>query len=264
MDNLYSHHDSVLLKQNIDKINEQIKIKSLELFKPSVDIKLKVHNLILTYIKNNKRKVYGGYAINKLLQSKGVPSIYKDYEIPDIDFYSPDPNHDIIKLCNFLVDNISDNVGEYKVSAREAKHPNTYSVFVNFELYCDITYVPKNIYNKMPFITIDDIYYIHPNFILIDCLKIMTDPIYSYWRIEKAFSRLISLQENFPVAKFIKPISIGTSDNDQLINKSFDNILQSIKNKDIILVGFYAYNYFMRASKFWEVNRKLSAINILI
>ncbi len=258
MDNLYNHHDSILLKQNIDKITEQIKIQSLSLFKPSVDIKLKIHDLILAYIRDNKRKIYGGYAINKLLQTKGVPSIYKEYEIPDIDFYSPDPNHDVIKLCNSLVDTFTD----LKVSAREAKHPNTYSIFVNFELYCDITYMPKNVYNKLPFVTIDNIIYTHPNFILIDCLKIMTDPIYSYWRIEKAFSRLILLQEHFPVAKFIKPINIGTSDNYKVVAKTHDNILASIQNKDIIIVGFYAYNYFLKISRFWEANRKISQVDI--
>jgi hypothetical protein len=30
------------------------------------------------FIKNNKRKVYGGYAVNQLLVSKGCEPIYKD------------------------------------------------------------------------------------------------------------------------------------------------------------------------------------------
>ncbi len=257
MDKMFSNTDSSLLKANIERINEQIKMKQNDIFKPTLEERLKIHNIILDYIKKHKRKVYGGYAVNKLLISKGCEPIYKDYEVPDIDFYSIDPNSDVINLCNILFDS-----GYTRVSAREAKHQNTYSIFVNFDLYCDITYMPSNIYKKTPYITIEDIIYVNPNFMIIDYLRMITDPLNSYWRIEKSFSRLIKLLEYFPLPRFNKEIEIGETDNDEHIKNSIDIILDDIKNKDIVVVGFYAYNYFLEKSKFTEKNKKIKSLNI--
>jgi hypothetical protein len=257
MDNLFSNTDSSLLKTNIERINDQIKLKQNDIFKPTLHERLKIHNIILDFIKKNKRKVYGGYAVNKLLISKGCEPIYKDHEIPDIDFYSIDPNSDVIILCNLLFDS-----GYTRVSAREAKHQNTYSIFVNFDLYCDITYMPSNIYKKTPYITIEDIIYVNPNFMIIDYLRMITDPLNSYWRIEKSFSRLIKLLEYFPLCKFNKEIEIGETENDFHIKNSIDIILDNIKNKDIIVTGFYAYNYFLEKSKFTEKNKKIKKLNV--
>jgi hypothetical protein len=257
MDKLFTTHDASLLKSNIDRINEQIKLKQNDIFKPNLQERFKIHNIILDFIKMNKRKVYGGYAVNQLLVSKGCDPIYKDYEVPDIDFYSSDPNSDVIKLCNILFDS-----GYTRVSAREAKHQNTYSIFVNFDLYCDITYMPTNIYKKVPYIIVEDIVYVNPNFMIIDYLRMITDPLNSYWRIEKSFSRLIKLLETFPLPKFNKEIYIGETDNDATIQNAIDIILDDIKNKDIVVVGFYAYNYFLEKSKFTEKNKSIKKINV--
>jgi hypothetical protein len=257
MDNMFSNVDSSLLKANIERINDQIKLKQNDIYKPTLQERLKIHNIILDFIKKNKRKVYGGYAVNQLLVSKGCEPIYKDYEVSDIDFYSIDPNSDVINLCNILFDS-----GYTRVSAREAKHQNTYSIFVNFDLYCDITYMPSNIYKKIPYITIENIIYVNPNFMIIDYLRMITDPLNSYWRIEKSFSRLIKLLEFFPLPRFNKEIEIGESDNDFHIKNSIKIILDDIKNKDIVVVGFYAYNYFLEKSKFTDKNKKIKSLNI--
>jgi hypothetical protein len=97
---------------------------------------------------------------------------------------------------------------------------------------------------------------------IIDYLKMITDPMGSYWRIEKSFDRLLKMQTYYPLPKFTKPIDIGESENDEIIKQSLDIILNEITNKDIIIVGFYAYNYFLEKSKFYEKNRKISKINI--
>jgi hypothetical protein len=257
MNELFTNHDAHILKINIDNINKEIKIKQNDIFKPTLQERLKIHNIILDFIKQNKRKVYGGYALNKLLISKGCEPIYKDYEVPDIDFYSIDPNSDVIKLCNILFD-----AGYTKLNAREAKHQNTYSIFVNFDLYCDITYMPTNIYKKTPYIIFEDIVYASPAFMIIDYLRMITDPLNSYWRIEKSFSRLIKLLEIFPFAKFNKEIEISETDNDSNIQNAIDIILEDIKNKDIVVVGFYAYNYYLEKSKFSEKNKKIKKLNV--
>ena len=163
---LITNKDMKLIKENLDNINKSIKKKIIDIFEPTVANRKKIYNFIKSYIKDNERKIYGGYTLNELIKLKNKKDkIYDFDDFPDIDFYSYDPNSDIINICNKIYD-----MGFKKVNGREAKHKNTYSIFVNYELYCDITYVPKNIYNRMPFIEIEVINYIHPHFMVIDYL----------------------------------------------------------------------------------------------
>ena len=48
------------------------------------------------------------------------------------------------------------------VQASEAQHSGTFTIFANFEKYCDITYVPKLIYNNMPTINVNGFRIINP------------------------------------------------------------------------------------------------------
>jgi hypothetical protein len=248
---LYSQSDIKLLGDNINEINDRIERKQLELYEPSKDERVKVTDLILDFIKRNKRKVYGGFALNKLVINKNKDdAIYKDFQTPDVDFYSPQPIEDLIQLCNELSDS-----GLKRVMGREGKHKDTYNIFVNFQLYCDISYVPKNIYNRMPFVEIDKINYIHPYFMVIDYLRMITDPLASYWRIEKSLKRMILLQKHYPLPNVDKPIQVidSTPDLDRasgFINKYL------INRKSIINIGFYAYNYFVTKSETKNKNIK--------
>ena len=84
-------------------------------------------DLILNFIKKNKRKVYGGFAMNKLIVNKNKDdAIYKDFQTPDVDFYSPQPIEDLIQLCNEISDG-----GLRRVMGREGKHKDTYNIFVS-------------------------------------------------------------------------------------------------------------------------------------
>jgi hypothetical protein len=251
-DTIYNFTDVNMLYQNIHNITDNInKIKS-RLYPPSFEEKLKIRQIILDYIKEKKKKIYGGYALDKLLINKKYESIYKEYEIPDIDFYSIDPNTDIIELCNKF------HELTYKVTAREAKHQNTYSIFVNYDLYCDITYAPSCVYNAIPTLNIDGFYYVNPNFMIIDYLKILTDPLSSYWRLEKSFERLCLLEEAYPLPKFTKEIEINSTEDDKLIRDGIDKILNQIKDiNDIVIVGFYAYLYYLKISKLSSKNKNL-------
>jgi len=241
---LYLQSDIKLLGDNINEINDRIERKQLEMYEPTKDERIKVTNLIISFIKRNKRKIYGGFAMNKLIINKNKDNaIYKDFQTPDVDFYSFQPIEDLIQLCNEI-----SYAGLKRVMGREGKHKDTYNIFVNFQLYCDITYVPKNIYNRMPFVEIEGINYIHPYFMVIDYLRMITDPLASYWRIEKSLKRMILLQKHYPLPNIDKPIQVidTTPDLDrtsQLISKYLVN------RKSIINIGFYAYNYFVMKSE---------------
>lgn len=240
---LYKSSDIALLNDNINKITEQIARKKLEIFEPTKTERDKVMNIILDFIKDNKRKVYGGYALNELIKDKKPQdAIYKDYDTPDIDFYSPDPINDIINLCDKLF-----KAGLKPVLGKEALHKDTYSIFINYTLYCDISYVPKNIYHKMPFKEINYINYIHPHFMLIDYLRMIADPLVSYWRIEKAFKRLYLLNNLYPLPHVKN--NIKTPKPDDNINYALNIILDYLKTKSsCVVIGLYAFNHYLESS----------------
>jgi hypothetical protein len=245
---MYSISDVNLLEKNWDSITQEILEQKYILMEPSLEEKKQVHSIILNYIIDNKRKVYGGFCLYELIKLKNINDAYQIYKpnmIPDIDFYSPDPMTDIISICDILY-----KKGYKHVISREALHHETYNISVNCVNYCDITYVPKNIYNKIPFRENNGIMLTHPHFLVIDYLRIMNDPQNSYWKFDndlKPFKRYLLLQKYYPMPQLTSDtmniiFECGTSDIEAALNNIFEFLLD---NKEVIVLGFYNYNYFV-------------------
>jgi hypothetical protein len=224
---------------------KKIKKNKFEKLEPSKNEVMEVYSVIIKYIKEKKRKIYGGYGWNKLFTNKDKKyAIYDESDVPDIDFYSPEPINDLMALCDILYES-----GFKHVTGKEARHGETYSIFVNFQLYCEMSYMPKNIYNKVKFITIDGLNITHPWFMMIDFFRMLTDPMLSWWRFEKHFERYLKLQKLYPLPKTSKPLIIDKYENTN-ITKSITSIFDLISEKDnIIVTGFYAYNYYVYLTK---------------
>jgi hypothetical protein len=245
---LYNEKDVELVNDKIDNITEQIEHKKLELFEPTKKELTDINVIILQFVKDNKRKIYGGYAQNKAIVNKDPKdAFYREDSIPDIDIYSPEPIKDLINLCDILCEK-----GFKHVEGKEAEHKETYKVFANYANVCDLSYVPKNIYYKIPFIEIEGIQYTHPSFVYIDLYRILTDPYFSSRIWKKVFGRLYKLQKHYPFNKATKGLNnaydVPKNKQDE-VRKINDFILSEIKGKgDYIVVGQYAYNYFLKES----------------
>lgn len=259
---LYNASDMTVLKDNWAAIMEKVQIQKYASLEPTYEEILAVHKTALSFVKHKKRKIYGGYALNLLVKQKDPQdAIYKSNKIADIDFYSPDPIQDLIELCNILHEK-----GFKYVVGKEAQHKETYSITVNQLLYCDISYVPRNIYNTMPFMEIDGYAVIHPHFMWIDYLRMMTDPLLSYWRFEtdcsgnlKSFKRFHLLQKHFPLPQSTNPIDISGSTPG--LDTSLGKIEEFIRGKKTLLsVGFLAYNLYVGESKISD--KKIKKIEI--
>jgi hypothetical protein len=241
---LYQSSDIKLLENNIDNILDKLHDKRMSLFGPSVDEIKEITNIVHQFIKDNKRKVYGGYALNLYIKDKNPSdAIYSDKNIPppDIEFYSPEPINDLIELCNMLFDK-----GFKYVIGKDAVHKETYKLTVNLIDYCDISYVPKNVYNRMPYKEINGFQLIDTSFMTVDYLRMLADPINSYWRIEKSFKRFILLNKYYPLPHIKKDIVLPViNDTNNLLNKT----LEFLKNKKtLIIVGLYALNFYINQS----------------
>jgi len=240
-----------LFLKNADNITKEANKMKMSLIEPYEHEIYDIYDIIFKFIKENKRKVYGGFALNYLLKDKDpTAGIYGDEETPDVDFYSPDPLRDLVKLCNTIYQK-----GYKDVVGREAIHKETYTLRVKDLSFCDISYVPRNIYNKMPFREMKNIYITGPEFMVIDYYRILTDIILTSFRIEKTVKRLHLLQKYYPAPCIKKPLIIlrpifKSETGDEAKYEKSLSIIQKFatNNKETILIGFYAYNQFLHES----------------
>jgi ASC-1-like (ASCH) protein len=249
---LYTEYDIDLLKKKSEEIRAELEKIKNEKMEPTLEEQKKIQKLIKEYCIEKKRKLYGGYAWNLLIMNKNpADKIYTDdNKVADIDMYSPEPINDWYAICNLLHKN-----GFQYVLGEEAQHQETYSVKVNRIVFCDISYVPKNIYNRMPYIEINGLQCIHPSFATIDYLRMSSDPLASYWRFFecgedlKGFKRFYKLQKNYPLP--YNDRSLDISKPKEKVSHALETIFKYIINKKSIIVnGFYAYNYFCHMSGF--------------
>ena len=237
---LYSKDDMAIMEENIDKIIDSARRVTIKKLEPTIDEYSQVMNIIKNYIATNNRVIYGGYGWNELIKKKNpMDKIYKeDLEMPDIEFYSPEPVIDLVNLCNEL-----NNKGFKFVSGASAQHAETYSLFANQNQYCDISYMPNIVVDKMPKVKLNNLLISDPKWILIDIMRQYNDPMTSYWRIKKQLVRANILLTHYPLQTNGKMNKI-------IVSKETNKILDFVRKNIIIgskllVFGYYGYQYYM-------------------
>lgn len=239
---LYDEKNMKLLEENIDSIRLDAQRYALDnILEPNLEEWNSAMAILLDFIKTNKRIIYGGYGWNELIKKKNKKdAIYSEdmIELPDIEFYSPTPVHDLVYLCKEWVDK-----GFKFVRGQEAQHHETYTIFVNQHQYCDITYMPKLLFNKMPMMTINGLNISHPKFILIDIMRQYNDPMTSYWRIKKSVARANILLKHYPLDTRGVFSKVDISDD---LQKNLDFVRKNIIiGSKLLVFGYYGYQYYM-------------------
>lgn len=225
--------------ENIDDIVEKANIKKINTLEPTIIEYKDIIKIILNYIKKEKRIIYGGYAWNTLIKIKNKnDTFYKDTDFNDIEFYSNKPIDDLKNICDLLY-----NKNFKYITGKSGQHDNTYKIFVNFVNYLDITYMPSNIFYTVKTIKIDGINYIDPSFIFVDLLRVFSDPLTSYWRLDKNILRGNLLIKHYPL-NFNREYKKEKLSKDTI---SYIHYLFPIlaELKTIIFIGDIAYNAFI-------------------
>ena len=245
---MYRTEDIEMINQNLSKIKDNAAKEYKTFYEPTLLEMSKVYNAIKNYIQKNNKVVYGGYAQNLLIIKKNpTDAFYTDIDgayfnwpdIADIEFYSTTPLVDIINLTEEL-----HAQGFKHVEGKEGMHPETYKIFVNFVNYCDISYIPVHIYNNMPKITINGIKCADPHFMMVDAYRVLTDPMTSYWRLDKSITRFQTILKYYPIDQSnVDKKIILQSNNDAILNFIRKKIIQKQK---LIVVGLYAFNYYAK------------------
>ena len=254
------------VKQQIGNIiKESEKIRDIKIL-PHKEKMLKATDIVKQYIIENKRKVFGGMAVNEAIKKKAPKKAFYTKDVfPDYDFYSPEPVKDMIKISNLLHD-----AGFKDVIAKEAFHDYTYKI--SAELYenelADISYIWSYNYHKIPTFVVNNIHFVSPNFQIMDMYRILTNPMTGWFKVEQTYERC-KLLEHFYLNKTKKELQknvykLSTLDK---IPKYFTNLTKNIINNfikirnDVIIIGDLSYNHLIKISEISNMEQKLVQMN---
>lgn len=151
---------------------------------------------VKNFIIQKKRLLVGGMMIDMALREKG-DQLYPDDELPDYDFISPDFHADAYDIGARL-----NRMGLPNVDCINGMHSATMRVRVNFIPVADITFVPKKVYDKIPFIASGKMRIVHPHYQMMDQHSAINRP-FSHDNVEfrwkKDMARFDMLYQYYPV-----------------------------------------------------------------
>lgn len=119
--------------------------------------------LVKTYILENELMIVGGMAIDLSLKAKNSQLYDERFQIPDYDVISFDNVLHANNIGNILCKNKFKNI-----AVIPALHKTTVRVQMSGYTLFDSTFVPKFIYNKLPFMKFENFKFIHPIYQKID------------------------------------------------------------------------------------------------
>ena len=190
-------------------------------------------SVVEDFLKSKKRVCYGGQAINAHLPKKY--KFYKDSDLPDYDFFTPNPDEDIDELVDAFV-----KKGFTEIGIRMSVHEGTTKLYINFLPMADITGIDDNVYKRlmaraMPY---GGIYYADPDFLRMMMYLELSRPAGEVGRWEKVYERLFLLNTFQPMHK-----CKWTSDKMPVIDDTVkENILNIIINRGNVLAGLDVYS----------------------
>jgi|UniRef100_A0A6C0IPA1 hypothetical protein len=156
---------------------------------------INIIEIVENFLRDTKRICYGGTAINNLLP-RNDQFYNKEIELPDYDFYSPEPLKDAKILADIYYDK-----GYTEVEAKSGMHAGTFKVFVNYIPVADITYLPKELYDRImkDSSKVNGIYYCAINYLRMSMYLELSRPDGDVSRWEKVLKRLSLFNKHYPL-----------------------------------------------------------------
>ena len=179
-----------ILRHAVDKIEKKTGRKMIG--NPVVQ---DIISVVEKFLIKTQRVCYGGTAINNILPEED--QFYdKAVELPDYDFFSPEPLQDAKDLADIFYKH-----GFNEVEAKAGMHAGTFKVFVNFIPVADISFLPKELYKKIhkKSIVKAGIHYSPPNYLRMLMYLELSRPQGDAGRWEKVLKRLTLLNKTYPL-----------------------------------------------------------------
>jgi hypothetical protein len=229
----FSECELAILRIAVDKADEKVARRVVN----SEDIK-KIISIVEDFIKQKNLICYGGTAINNILP-KTEQFYNKEVEIPDYDFFTPNPLNDAKELANIYY-----KLGFTDVEAKSGVHHGTYKVFVNYIPVADITYLPKEIFNslKKECIRVAGILYASPNFLRMSMYLELSRPVGDTSRWEKVLKRLTLLNKNYPLNAECDHVDFQRKMENNVVKEDeiYENVKTTLINQGVLFFGGYA------------------------
>lgn len=186
--------------------------------------------IVKKFIRDKKLKIYGGVAINSYLPEED--KFYSNDDIPDYDFFSPDPWNDAMELADIFYKH-----GYKFTEAKAGIHKGTYKVFVDLWPVADITYMSPKEFEKVPTTEFDGLNVVSPFKLLESMYKEFSEPYVNPSRWPKVATREKLLQ------RWLQPLNKKFECSKELFYEFRDN--SYLKNLDSANMQLYeiAYNY---------------------
>ena len=206
----------------------------------------KIIQIVREFIEKRRVLCYGGTAINNLLPKED--QFYDpNFDIPDYDFYSEQPQVHAMELADIFYAR-----GFQNIEVKPGSHLMTFKVFVEFTGIADITYLDPAIFKRLwkEDVVKEKIHYVSPNFLRMSMYLELSRPRGDVSRWQKVYGRLMRLNKHYPVgcgehkSKEVTTITDGE-------RQGIERILQT---KPVILLGLHAANlHSHKVSNVWEV-----------
>ena len=244
-----------ILRQAVDKIEKKTGRKMIN--NPVVQ---EIIDIVEKFLIKKQRVCYGGTAINNIL-----PEEYQFYdksiELPDYDFFSPEPLQDAKDLADIFY-----NMGFNEVEAKAGMHAGTFKVFVNFIPVADISFLPKELYKKIHKTSMSKkgIHYSSPDYLRMLMYLELSRPQGDASRWEKVLKRLTLLNKIYPLrGKDCEFMEIQRMfDGDKRLNadaqqKIFSIVRDSLMNQGVVFFGAMSNNMYLRNIKKFRKKKTL-------
>ena len=204
-------------------------------------------DIVENFLRDRKRVCYGGTAINAILP-EALKFYDKNKDLPDYDFFTPDPEKDLKILAEYLK-----HAGFTEIIERVGIHEGTHKLLVNYVAVADITYMDPKLY-KIIFeraLKKDGIYYTDPDFLRMNMYLELSRPRGQVTRWDKVYERLLLLNHAFPLKSKLacKSVPRATS----IPREAREKLLHFILDKNRILLGAEIaalYSFSAHGSKF--------------
>ncbi len=200
--------------------------------------------IVESFLKRKKLVCYGGTAINNVLP-KRLQFYDTDVELPDYDFFSPDPVRDAKALANIFA-----KKGYSHVVASAGVHGGTFKVHVDYVPVADITFLDPRLYAAMRdhTVEVDGIHYAPPVYLRALMHLELSRPDGDVSRWDKVANRLALLDQAYPMkepgcsARVRDAIASHQDEFDRKFRGLITKLRKKLSVQGVVFAGAFAVN----------------------
>lgn len=212
-------------------------------------------NEVRKYITDKGLILTGGMVIDLALKMAGFDGIYGKDNVPDYDCITPNFYSHACELGEIICKKTKNQDNKDAVSVIPAMHVTTLRCRIHFTPVADLTYVPKELFDEIPFLVVpqgfpeEGMKIISPHYQILDIFHALSYPMENFPRsvifnrLKKDVSRFERLIEAYPF-DFNELEMLDGADSNNYEISDVENAAKSCGvGDDYVLYGNTAYEY---------------------